>query len=170
MKIPVNGRGPDGKRVTVAWAEVDEEDYERASAMRWSLAGRGYARAGVRDEDGRFHSVYLHRLVLGDPVGLQVDHRNGDKLDCRRSNLRAVTNSQNHAGYSSKPPGASGERGVYLDRRRGTYEGRVVRQGVTYRKSGFATVAEAVEWRDRTGREVHGEHYFNYAHEGAEET
>lgn len=160
MKIPVNGLGEDGQKIVVAWAEVDEQDYERVAARHWSLAGRGYARSAGKHPDGRFRSIYLHRFVMGEPEGMQVDHRNGDKLDCRRSNLRVVTNSQNHAGYSSKPPGRSGERGVVLDLRRGTYEARVQRQGVVHRKSGFATVEEAVAWRDRKGREIHGEFYF----------
>lgn len=159
-RVPIRGVRKDGKRGRVGWALVSEEDYERAAAKYWSLAGRGYARAAGKHEDGRFRSIYLHRFVMGEPEGMQVDHRNGDKLDCRRSNLRVVTNSQNHAGYSSKPPGRSGERGVYLDKRRGTYLARVTHLGKTYQKSGFATVEEAVAWRDRKGREIHGEFYF----------
>ena len=37
----------------------------------------------------------LHRFILMAPPGVLVDHANGDGLDCRRSNLRLATNSQN---------------------------------------------------------------------------
>lgn len=161
-RVPIRGVRKDGTRGRVAWALVSEEDYERVSALKWSLAGRGYARAaGSRRRGEKFPTIYMHRLVMDAADGMQVDHRNGDKLDNRRENLREVTNSQNHAGFSSKPPGESGERGVYLDKRRGTYQARVTCQGTEHQKSGFKTVEDAVAWRNAKGRELHGEHYFN---------
>lgn len=159
--IAVRGVSPrSGASVVVARALVSEEDYLIAASYSWSMAGRGYARAAGKHPDGRFRSVYLHRLVMGDPKGLQIDHRNGDKLDCRRENLRQATNSQNHAGYSSRPPGESGHRGVTLDKRRGTYNVRVTVLGKAHRRHGFKTIEEAVKVRNELGREIHGEHYF----------
>jgi hypothetical protein len=39
--------------------------------------------------------IYMHRLILGVPDGVQVDHINGDGLDNRRSNLRPCDGAQN---------------------------------------------------------------------------
>lgn len=168
-RVPIRGIRKDGTRGRVAWALVSEEDYERVSALKWSFAGRGYVRAaGPRRRGEKFQTIYMHRLVMDAADGMQVDHRNGDKLDNRRENLREVTNSQNHAGFSSKPPGVSGERGVYLDKRRGTYQARVTHLGKTYQSAGFKTVEEAVAWRNRKGREIHGEFYFAAEEMGAE--
>lgn len=159
-RVPIRGVLPDGTRGRVGWALVSEEDYERVSALKWSLAGRGYARAaGSRRRGEKFPTIYMHRMVLDAPPGKQVDHRNGDKLDNRRENLRLVTNSQNHAGYSSRPPGPSGHRGVYLGPG-GTYQARVMHLGKNYQKSGFPSIEEAVAWRNDKGEELHGEHYF----------
>lgn len=42
-------------------------------------------------KDGRSHTVYLHRFLMGDiPTGARVSHRNGDGLDNRRANLEVV--------------------------------------------------------------------------------
>lgn len=38
---------------------------------------------------------WLHRRILCTPEGFVTDHKNGDKLDNRRSNLRVATPSQN---------------------------------------------------------------------------
>ena len=37
----------------------------------------------------------IHRMLMGDPEGKQVDHINHDTLDCRKANLRVVTCAQN---------------------------------------------------------------------------
>ena len=103
------------------YALVDAEDYERVAAFRWHLAAGGYAGRDVR-VDGQKVKVYLHRYVLGDRYAPQVDHRNGDKLDCRRHNLRAVTPSQN--GQNRQGPNrrnTTGVRGVTWLPRWGRY-------------------------------------------------
>ena len=64
-------------------ALIDEEDFVQFGHLKWyaseSRHGRFYA---ARKPPGGI--VYLHRLILHPPVGLEVDHINGDSLDCRR--------------------------------------------------------------------------------------
>ena len=72
---------------TVAFALVDDPDYERVFMYRWSMESSG----GVRRLDhGR--NVGLARFLLGITGGdpRQVRHRNADQLACRRDNLVAV--------------------------------------------------------------------------------
>jgi len=74
---------------------VDEEDFEAVSQRRWySWHDRNTFYAGTKING---HRVSMHRFIMGMlPLGVQVDHANGDGLDNRRSNLRVATNSQNH--------------------------------------------------------------------------
>jgi hypothetical protein len=74
------------------FALVDDKDFTRLKKFTWFLVqpeGRKYAKA-------QFSETYLHRLILGisDPK-IEVDHRNGNGLDCRRQNLRACSRQQN---------------------------------------------------------------------------
>lgn len=74
----------------------------------WMVVGALYMKGGyacMRVPVGRL----LMGLRLGDPR--QVDHINGDHLDCRSVNLRICTPEQNR--YNRKGWGGSGYKGVY---------------------------------------------------------
>jgi hypothetical protein len=102
-----------------SFALVDPRDAHLAD-WAWRLHTDGYA---VRYErSGR--SVYLHREVLGlrSGDGLQCDHINRDRLDCRRANLRVVTNAQNS---QNRPKRSGNYRGAYFHPKRQKWIARV---------------------------------------------
>src|SRR5215475_14564182 len=79
-------------------AVIDAEDAERVLARHWTL--HVHQRSGVHyAREVGLKGIMLHRFILGLPrtPGLndKVDHKDGDGLNCRRSNLRVVTNIQN---------------------------------------------------------------------------
>src|SRR5947209_9538506 len=75
-------------------AIIDDEDYERVIRHQWHFTKQGYA-AGWVAASGRREKVLLHRFILAAPENINVDHVNGNKLDCRRSNLRLATRTEN---------------------------------------------------------------------------
>lgn len=96
-------------------AIVDDADYEVVAAHQWralrTQQGKRYAVRTDPTNNGRL--LYLHRVVMGLVVGdrRQVDHVNRDGLDCRRSNMRLATPSENTANRRLGP-NCSGFRGV----------------------------------------------------------
>lgn len=84
---------------------VDQADADFVMQHSWQVRqnpGRGRSWYVWRTLKGvgtksRATTVYLHRILLDAPKGMQVDHINGNPLDNRRANLRLCTNSQNHA-------------------------------------------------------------------------
>jgi len=102
-------------------ALIDEEDAHLAEAKWYASAseyGLVYATRKVRLEAGGWCGLKLHREVLrlhhGD--GQIVDHLNGDTLDCRRANLRVVTNQENQRNRGgARADGSSGFLGVSRD-------------------------------------------------------
>lgn len=98
-RIPLHGKYGSGK-----YALVDDEDYERLLQYKWRGHATGYARCSVYDKQKKtIQTILMHRLILDTPVGFHTDHRNGDRLDNRRCNLRIATEQQNSA--NSKPRG-----------------------------------------------------------------
>jgi hypothetical protein len=73
-------------------ALINAEDAEKVRDIRWRVHPQGYA-VGSDTPDQR--CALMHRVILGASVGALVDHRNGNRLDNRRSNIRLATPSQN---------------------------------------------------------------------------
>ena len=75
------------------FAVIDAKDWPVVQSFTWHghFSKKWYARTTERSSRRK---IYLHRLLMGEPEN-QVDHRNGDGLDCRRRNLRLATNSEN---------------------------------------------------------------------------
>ena len=83
--------------------KVDAEDYEYLLAQcPWYISNRGLVvRARRRRDKQRYEKFTLcqcTREIFGfPPQEYRVYHRNGDKLDCRKSNLILVTASKSQS-------------------------------------------------------------------------
>ena len=82
-------------------AVVDAADYEWLNQWNWHAhwfesSKTFYAGRNISASEGRpMGVVTMHRELLQDGSNLDTDHRNGNGLDNRRSNLRICTRSQN---------------------------------------------------------------------------
>lgn len=76
---------------------VDDDFYEAHKDIVWfhrTVVKTTYAAKSIKRE-GKWGNIYMHRVIMGDPTGLLVDHINGNGLDNRKENLRLVTRAQN---------------------------------------------------------------------------
>src|SRR5665213_3111116 len=87
-------------------ALVDDADYEYLSQFKWQAHRRGGKTYYAKTDIGR-RSVGMHQLVM-DAGDLEVDHRDGNGLDNRRSNLRLATHSQNQCNRGLQRNSTSG--------------------------------------------------------------
>ena len=170
---------------------VDDEDYEkvveakdkRGKPKKWychnNNSSSDYATSGDRRNS-------IHRLVMGSPKGMCVDHINGDTLDNRKENLRVCTRSQNSQNQKIKSHNQSGYKGVYYSKN--PFYEKFLKEGPALKKDGtikkvqpkpyakpwvayigggqgkspirlgcHATAEEAAEVRDKKALEIHGE-------------
>lgn len=75
--------GKHGRGLSVI---LDDDDYEKFKGCKWHLLDGRYAANGHE---------YLHRLIMEAPKGKVVDHLNHNTLDCRKKNLRIVSQTEN---------------------------------------------------------------------------
>ena len=100
------------------FAQVDDEDFERASKYTWSAAkrvgGHFYAVSGSNYYGGK--QMNLHRFIMNiDPDDkTYVDHIDRDGLNCQKHNLRTCTNQQNQYNSIKNVKKSSIYKGVYL--------------------------------------------------------
>ncbi len=135
-----------------AHALVDARDFEMLSRHRWYLLAVGYAAQG----GGKAPMVYLHRVVAGAGPRDLVDHRNGDKLDNRRANLRLVTPAQSSANTSSQRGSSSKFRGVSFDKRTGRWVAQITKGGEQHFLGRFKSEEEAARAYDAAARWLYG--------------
>lgn len=103
-------------------AIVDDEDFERLAQWRWHLVTAGYAGRRIGNR-----KVLMHRIIIGEGNCwlMDIDHKNGNRLDNRRCNLRVCTRSQNHQNRRMMSNNTSGFKGVALDRTAGKFVARI---------------------------------------------
>lgn len=105
-------------------ALVDDEDFEELNQHKWYAYSKEhlwYARRStyIGKVDGRYKQdkVLMHRQIMGTPKDMETDHKNGNGLDNRKSNLRVCTHAQNSMNQRRAKNNTSGYRGVWLDRK-----------------------------------------------------
>ncbi len=149
-EIPLHGRNG----AFYGYAKVDLGDLDRVRAIAWTLDPRGYV-AGC--PAGNRQSVTMHRwLLFGNSKGRTADHRDGDRLDNRRANLRVCTQAENSRNTRLACNNTSGFKGVSSTaegrwRARITVERKEVRLGV------FDTPEQAAAAYDAAAHRFHGE-------------
>lgn len=106
--------------------------------------------------------VALHRVIANANDNEEVDHKNHNTLDNRKSNLRIVTRSQNQMNKVKPKHNTSGYKGISYNDRDDVWRAYININKKPIFKT-FNTKDEAVEWRREMENIVYKE--FRYAEE-----
>lgn len=143
INIQLGGR--KGSKVA-GYAIVDNEDAD-LGRLRWCLShGRAKRTLGKHGEKSELiHRVIVQRMMGRDLVKSEVvDHINGNPLDNRRKNLRAVTQEQNLQNrHGATRVNCSGIRGVVWHSRAKKWAAQVSSRGKHYHLGLFTDKIEA---------------------------
>jgi hypothetical protein len=99
---------------------IDSEDAERIGQHTWHVNprpdSRVYFKTDIKQPNGKYTTLDLHRFIMSAPSGVQVDHSHSDYLDCRKSELRLATNQQNSQNSRKCLGTSSSFKGVSLNK------------------------------------------------------
>lgn len=144
---------------TNRYVTVDDEDYEFLLRFHWHEQD-GYAMSG----DG----IVMHRLIVGaSKKSTYVDHKNGNSLDNRKSNVRKATSSQNQMNANRRVDNTTGFKGV--GRRNGGYYARITTTKGRISLGQFNSAEEAARAYDAAAKEHFGDFAkLNFPEEGSD--
>lgn len=132
-------------------AIVDDEDY----AWLMSLGKWYIDRIGAKTYAGVSPSgKHMHRLLL--PNAKLIDHKDGNGLNNRKSNIREVTSSENMLNPTNhlNINNTSGRRGVFFDRHADRWIAAVRINGKQKKLGTFEEFDDACAARDRFDRSL----------------
>lgn len=108
-------------------AIVDDDDFQLINEHKWRLSNNGYARTNssrLERADRKQVQILMHKMIMEiSDKKLEVDHKNRNKLDNRRENLRVATKTQNSANKPAEKRNKVGLKGVRLNH--GKYEATI---------------------------------------------
>lgn len=94
---------------------------------------------------------------MGASKGQILDHKNRDKLDNRRSNLRFCTLSENKANSVIPKNSTTGFKGVTFHAKLGKFQAQIMKNGKTFYLGLFNDAEEAASAYKSRARELFGE-------------
>ena len=138
---------------------IDSADVSLVDCYNWfALPINSTVYAARSDYSGKkMRMVYVHRTIMGEPDGLQVDHRDGGGLNNRRGNLRVATSSQNMRNRRISSSNTSGFKGVYLSKTIGKWCAQITISHKQKHLGTFTSPEEAHAAYCRASEQYHGE-------------
>jgi ATP-dependent DNA ligase len=136
---------------TINGVLIDEEDIPKLNGYNIYLTN-GYPCVVNKQRE----SKYVHRILMDEPCG-DVDHKNGNKLDCRKSNLRLCTTSENIANTQKRVTNTSGYKGVMFFKRDKNWHAQITKDYEKIHIGYFDSAKDAAKAYDKKAKELFGE-------------
>lgn len=137
--------------------------YKAVAQFKWcALKGNRGVFYGFRSQrlNGKQKGTLLHRFIMNEPVGMSVDHIDGNTMNNQCNNLRVCNQSQNNANqHGAKKGSKSGHKGVYWHKSANKWSAEVVYEKKKHYLGVFKNKLDAVEAYNQKAKELHGEFY-----------
>ena len=132
----------------------DADDYEKVSKYHWYEESNGYIRSSGKKKENR---ILLHRLIMGFPEDIGIDHINHNTFDNRKSNLRIATTSQNAMNSIKRSNNTSGVTGVVWIKNRNNWKAEIKANDETIYLGIYDKFEDAVKARKEAEDKYFGE-------------
>lgn len=140
-------------------AMVDDEDFYLLSENNWQVNLGTKMVQRCERVAGKIKTLLLARVITNAPKNMQVDHKNHNKLDNQKSNLRVCTRSQNGQNRTKQSsPSHSKYKGVsFWD---GKWKAKIRVKNVNIYLGTFKDEISAAKAYDKVAKENFGEFAF----------
>jgi hypothetical protein len=134
---------------------IDEQDLPLIQGKVWCVSTLGYIVARCKETES---TVYMHRLIMGNPEGKCIDHINGNKADNRRCNLRLCDKAQNLRNMPKRiGKYTSLYKGVHFDKNRSKWKAEITFEYKNIHLGRFNSQIEAAKAYNSAALRLFGE-------------
>lgn len=140
---------------------IDIGDVSLVAGLSWRFDKRKGSQTlyavstGYCPETRKGNTISMHRVIMHAPLGVQVDHINGNGLDNRKENLRLCQDFQNKGNMPKRTTNPCRFKGVR--KRNNRYAARIGYRGKQYHLGSFTTDAEAAIAYNAAAVQFYGE-------------
>ena len=141
---------------------IDGEDFDKIKGYKWCLQVRNNTNTLVVATNikngSRQKQLRITDIIMNRQKGQVVDHINHNTLDNRKENLRLCTQSENLKNSSRHKDNASSKyKGVYLDKKSGSFYSRISFNYKRINLGSFKTEVDAAEAYNIASLKYYGE-------------
>jgi len=140
-------------------AVIDADKAEFIGQWNWHASPSRSNVYALRSTEikGKYIGFRMHRVLIGAPDHLHVDHINGDSLDNRIENLRLVTNHQNCFNRKINSNSTSGLKGVTWNKKDQRWRAQIRFDGEKIFLGNYKCPNEAYAAYCKASADLHGE-------------
>jgi len=140
-------------------AIIDAADAPLVAGFNWSAmttSGLIYAQRKDYSSD-KPRTVLMHRAIMDEPNGLEIDHIDCNGINNQRANLRVATRSQNMCNRRLSGKNSSGLKGVTWYKRGGKWAAQIFANKQRIHLGYHATPEAAHEAYAEASARLHGD-------------
>lgn len=137
--------------------EVDDEDYTLFDHWVWKLSNSGYACRSTRS-GGIFLHIEIWKEHYGKiPEDKEIDHKDRNRLNCKKENLRLATSSENKTNEDMRRNNTSGYKGVSFHKASNNWRADIMIKGKRVSLGYFKDINEAALAYNKAAKQYFGE-------------
>jgi hypothetical protein len=106
-------------------ATIDGKHAAKVGQHNWCLDGKGYVVTAAPLGNGKYRTLLLHRLVMGEPDA-EVGHKDHNHTDNRESNLHVTTTAKAAQNAKLSRANKSGRKGVSWHRTAQKWQAKIM--------------------------------------------
>ena len=134
---------------------VDDADFEHLNQFHWHTDRYGVVSSWFGSKDNK--RMLMSRFIMNAPDNLEVDHKDGNRLNNQRSNLRFATSSQNKMNRGPRIDNTSGYKGVSWHKQRKKWTARIMANDKYISLGLFNNILDAAKSYNLAAKKYHKE-------------
>jgi len=103
----------------------DKDDFEKIKNYYWFPETRSNGKIYFRANSNTGKKVYVHRIIMNNPNGKEIDHKDLNYFDCRKESLRSCTRSENSQNQAKRKNTLNKLKGTTFDKKQKKWQAQI---------------------------------------------